>query len=214
MIKFLIVRHGNSMANKEEIFAGRTNVPLSPVGILQAKFSCEYIYKNYNIDKIYSSELQRAYETVRPLAEKSGLEIERLPDFNEIYGGVWENMKFSEIAEKYPDEYFMWRNDIGNSRCPDGESFLSAADRAYAGLTRLAKENQDGSVIVIGTHAGIIRALQCKIEKIKRDDMKNINWVSNGSVSTVIFTDGVITDFEFGYNKHLGNLITDLPKNI
>ena len=63
MTTLILVRHGQSESNLKHIFCGQTDVKLTEKGHAQAKKTAEYIIKNYKIDKIYSSDLQRAYDT-------------------------------------------------------------------------------------------------------------------------------------------------------
>mgnify|MGYP002513616370 CR=1 FL=1 len=54
MTTLIIVRHGQSIANLEDKFAGQKyNPSLSPLGHEQAERTAEYIVSNYNVDKIY-----------------------------------------------------------------------------------------------------------------------------------------------------------------
>ena len=69
MVKFIIVRHGYSVFNKERRFTGHVDAPLDERGIEQAKRNAEYVIANYKIDCIYSSDLSRAYHTVKPIAD-------------------------------------------------------------------------------------------------------------------------------------------------
>ena len=60
MTKLVIIRHGHSIANMVRSFAGHTDADLSPVGEEQVKKTAQYIAENYNVDKIYASDLKRA----------------------------------------------------------------------------------------------------------------------------------------------------------
>jgi broad specificity phosphatase PhoE len=74
------------MANFTQSFAGNLDVELSDLGKKQAELAAEYITKNFSVDKIYSSNLKRAYDTAVPTAKKLGLDINATSDFIEIYG--------------------------------------------------------------------------------------------------------------------------------
>jgi broad specificity phosphatase PhoE len=52
MTKILIIRHGQSVANLEETFAGHTDTPLSDLGKRQAEVTAEFIVSNYKRTKI------------------------------------------------------------------------------------------------------------------------------------------------------------------
>ena len=73
MTTLILVRHGQSVANLERIFAGHTDIPLTELGLLQAERTAAYL-EEYPIDCIYSSDLLRAQpdngESIRALSER------------------------------------------------------------------------------------------------------------------------------------------------
>ena len=75
MTTILLVRHGHSATNQKGIFTGQTDVALSCIGIQQSALTAEFICKHYTVNKIYSSDLNRAVNTALPLAEKTNKEI-------------------------------------------------------------------------------------------------------------------------------------------
>ncbi|MBR4420373.1 MAG: histidine phosphatase family protein [Clostridia bacterium] len=215
MIKFLLVRHGNSVANQQEIFAGATDIPLSEIGKKQAQFVCDYILNNFKVDAVYSSELDRAKSTVSQIAEQLNLPLVTIPAFNEIFGGAWEGITFAEIYKKYTVDLLTWLNDISNSKCTNGESFKQLKERAFAGLKTLAEDNKnDGKTLVIASHAGALRAILSVILKLSDKECNELGWVSNASVTTVNYDNGVFTVERLGYDEYLENCKTELPKNI
>ena len=116
--RLIVVRHGESMANKQCIFAGHTDVDLTKLGKKQAELVCGFLCScKYKIDKIYSSDLSRAYNTVFPAAEKLGLEIIKDENLREIYAGKWEGATFESLKENFPESYNTWMTNIQNARC-------------------------------------------------------------------------------------------------
>ena len=213
MVKILIVRHGHSVANEKQIFAGATDVPLSEIGKKQAELVSNYILNNYSVDAIYSSELSLAKNTVIKVSETINLPINTNNSFNEVFGGKWESITFEEIYNKYPNDLLTWLNDIGNSRCTDGESFSELRKRAFEGLKEIAKQNE-GKTLVLATHAGVSRALICAILNLSNDESNRIGWVSNASITTVIYNNGSFSLEQIGFDEYLNELKTSLPKNI
>ena len=103
MTTLLLIRHGQSEANLEEIFAGQINPALTEKGIEQAELTARYIADNYKVDKIYSSDLQRAHQTALQLAKIIGKDVIKSIKLREIYAGKWEGVKFLELKEKFKD---------------------------------------------------------------------------------------------------------------
>ena len=105
MLTLILVRHGESRANNEKFFAGQLDVELSPLGHKQAEITAKYVADNYNIDKIYSSTLSRAYDTARAISSLTGIKIIPHDELCEINSGEWQGLHFDELQEKYADSY-------------------------------------------------------------------------------------------------------------
>ena len=90
MTTVLLIRHGHSVTNQKGIFTGQTDVALSETGKRQAILTADFVFSNYRVDKIYSSDLTRAGCTAIPLAEKAEKEMIKDKNLSENYGGDWE----------------------------------------------------------------------------------------------------------------------------
>ena len=213
MTTILFVRHGQSQANREKIFAGHLDADLTEIGMEQAQKAAEYIASNYKVDAVYASDLLRAYKTGKATADRLGLPITADDQLREIRAGKWDGTLFDQIPTLYPDDFALWSSDIGNSRCTDGESVKELGERIVAAVTRIAKDN-DGKTVVIATHATPIRVSQCLLGGHTLDEMKNIPWVSNCSVTEAHYENGKWELVKIGYDEHLADLKTVLPTNV
>ena len=213
MTRLILIRHGQSEANLLRVFAGNYDVELTELGCQQAQCTAEYIAKNYKIDKDYASDLKRAFKTAEYVAEKFGLEVIPEKGFREIYAGEWEAVKFDDLAEKFPEDWDKWRIDIGNSRCTGGESVRELGERVIKTLEKVAEDN-DGKTIAIGTHATPVRSVQCVYGEYGYDHMMDFPWVSNASVTELVYEDGKFTLVKIGEDRHLEGLISNLPANV
>ncbi|MBR5615174.1 MAG: histidine phosphatase family protein [Clostridia bacterium] len=212
MTTLILVRHGESTANREGIFAGHFDAELQDRGLLQAKETAKYIAENYHVDKVYASDLKRAFNTGRCIAELAGVEI--IPDKNlrEINAGKWDGVKWAVVEKLYEKDFGVWTADIGRAKTTDGESVAELAERVIRKLEWIAKEN-DGKTIVVATHATPIRAVQSMVKTGGLEEMKNIPWVSNASVSILEYDDGKWRFKLVGEDRHLGGIATHLPPN-
>ena len=213
MTTLILIRHGESEANHQGYFAGQIDPDLQSKGLKQAELTGKYIVKNYKVDKIYSSDLKRAYNTAKCLAELLDMEVVKDKNLREIYAGKWEGMKFDDLVAVYPKEYSLWRNHIGRSSCVGGENVKQLGDRIMNALTKIAKEN-DGKTVAIATHATPIRVAQSIIESGALDEMENIPWVSNASVTVIEYNRGTWRVVAASIDKHLAELKTVLPTNV
>lgn len=200
-----LLRHGESIGNKDKIYLGHTDLDLSEKGYMQAERACDYITKNVKIDKIFSSDLIRAYNTVLPTAKKLNINIIKDPGLREIYAGLWENKKYEYLIENFPESYSAWRNDIGNAKCDGGESVAELQKRIMNKLCEIANCNE-GSDILIGTHATPIRVINCTITNTPLSDMNNIPWAFNASLTHISYNQGQFKLIDYGKSSYLGEL--------
>ncbi|MBR6523129.1 MAG: histidine phosphatase family protein [Clostridia bacterium] len=213
MVTLILERHGQSEGNTKKLFTGHADIGLTPFGREQVNKSAEYIAGNYKVDKIYSSDLKRAVETAEFVAEKTGLKIIKSAKLRELYAGEWEGREFDEIEKNYPEDWKVWRNDIGNARCTGGESVKELGERFISAITEIARENE-GKTVLITTHATPIRVTQCLLGGHMLGEMKNLHWGANASITVLEYDNDGWEIVLSGYDDHLGELKTSLPANV
>ena len=207
-----LIRHGESISNVNKTFTGQGNAPLTALGHQQAACIQSY-FLGIHVDRILSSDLIRAVDTAMPLSKVSRVPIEPMGELREIYGGKWEGEKFAELETRYPEDYALWRRDIGNSRPTGGESIRELCDRVCCAVERIQRANPDHT-IVVATHAVPIRAMLTKWLTGDVTCMQEIPWVPNASITKVEFVDGQFKPTEIGITEHLQGMITNLPGKI
>ena len=212
MTKLLMIRHGQSVANVERIFAGHLDSPLTQLGQRQAQLTANYLYSHYPVDRVYTSDLSRAYTTGKTVADLFGLPVISHIELREIFAGLWEGESYDLLPERFAHSYAVWMKDIGNAVCDGGESVAALQSRVLGILRRICHENPD-KCVVVATHATPIRALQCHCEGKCLAQMKDVPWVSNASISSFVYENGVFNIDFVSYDTHLGQLTSVLPEN-
>ena len=205
----IIIRHGFSEANEQNVFAGSYNIHLTETGKKQAQLTAEYL-ADTPIDKIYSSDLFRAEETAAPIAAQKNLPIERRASLREIYGGEWEGKPYFALIEKYKEDFSVWMDNFALARCTGGESIREMYARATAAIREILAENIGKTVCVV-SHATVIRALITYFSNIPFEEINRVPFVPNSSVTTVEIEDGRFNVLKKGFADHLGKLTTVLP---
>ncbi len=200
MVKLIIIRHGFSVTNEQGRFAGRTDVPLNEIGKRQAEQCARYVSENYKIDRIYSSDLMRAYDTAKPLSSLTGLEITVKEDLREMYVGEWEGMLISDIRRIYPEQFEKWKRNDEDFRYNGGESLKEALIRAERVFDGIIKEN-DGKTVAVTTHGGLIQVIID--EWSKQNGITETAIVPNASISVAECDGGKIRLVTVGYDGHL-----------
>ncbi|MBQ4630215.1 MAG: histidine phosphatase family protein [Clostridia bacterium] len=201
MVKIIFVRHGYSQYNKTKQFTGQLDVPLEPEGYEQARDSSRFILKNYDVDAIYSSDLSRAVETVKPIADALGLEIKKTPELREINLGKWQNHFIDDVPKLFAEDYAKYCDGTGTGRATDGESYADVKVRALRVMNEISSL-YDGKTVVAATHGGFLRAMLWALQD-GNVLLKDVPIVPNASMTVVNFENGKGTVEVFGYNDYL-----------
>jgi broad specificity phosphatase PhoE len=170
----LLVRHGETDWNVERRVQGHTDRPLNDTGRAQAVALADTL-EGKQIDAIYSSDLLRAYETARIVAERRSLGVTIVPELRERDFGTWEGLTDEEILERFPH--------ARTGAWGDAETKEQMTERVHAALEQIATEHPDGNVLVI-THGGPVRVL---LAGCRRDGKGSI---ANCAVYELGFRDG------------------------
>ncbi len=212
MTRLYFIRHGESDGNEKKYFQGQLDTPLTKLGERQAELTAQYL-KAFDIDMIFSSDLKRTLFTAGKIGELSGLDVTKCKELREIDAGLWQGVHFERLAKDYP-EYQTWLTDIGNAVCTKGESIRQLQSRVNKAINRIVCENKDKKIVIV-THGGPIRALNCLWNNSPLSQMKNIPWVPNSSITTVDYDDNKTPYIiQFGYDKHLGEISTTFGANV
>ena len=208
MTELLFIRHGYSEGNKSRRFSGQRDFPLDEAGRLQAAELAAYLTGAYHVDAIYASDLCRAYDTVKPLAEALDLPVHPVRELREVDVGLWEGVLRDEVERQYAETYALYLKAPGLVRFDGGESFAEMRTRALAAVQRILSENE-GKTVAIATHGGVIRALRTVWEDIPLARMGEIPQVPNASITVVRYEGERATLVTAGYSDHLTEKVTE-----
>lgn len=211
MVRFLVVRHGQSLGNAGGVFVGQNDVDLSPLGHIQADITGKYL-EDKKIDVIYSSDLKRAYHTAEHIAAHCKAHLISSKNLREINAGLWQGKTF-DYLEKNFQNYRTWLNDIGNARCDGGETVKQLQNRISEEFKRIADKN-DGQTVCIVTHAAPIRVMECIWRGFSIEKASSISWVSNCSVTSVVYDENERKAEYIGFDEHLIDCKSGFPSNV
>ena len=161
LTRLYIVRHGETLANREYRFIGSRDDPLSELGQIQAAQVAEALAA-FPIAAVYSSPMQRTYCTAVPIAERLQLEVQKFDALREGSFGIWEGMNRAEVLARSPEDawhFYEWERDA-NIAPPGGESMTALQERVCSGVEQLALAHPDQSIVLV-SHVGPIKALMC-----------------------------------------------------
>jgi broad specificity phosphatase PhoE len=176
MTTILLARHGETDWNLNRRVQGHSDTPLNDTGRAQAQALGEEL-AGERIDAVYSSDLVRAHETARAVAQPRGLGVTAIRDLRERHFGTWEGLTDDEIFARFdPTPDTSWG---------DGETREEMAERVLDALRRIAATHPGSRVLVV-SHGGPLRAVlsHCGVDGVGRID--------NCHVVRVEIVDGVL----------------------
>jgi broad specificity phosphatase PhoE len=155
-MKIYLVRHGETLWNKEEVFRGRKDIPLNETGRIQAEKVGAY-FAGISLGRIVSSPLQRAVQTALAIAETTGIPVETEEELTDINFGVWEGLSLRDVEEQYPAEFDLWKRSPQKLQVSGGETLAKVRGRASGSLARLASFGEGAIALV--THRVICKMI-------------------------------------------------------
>ena len=161
MTTVYLIRHGQTAWNKEEIFRGRTDVPLNEIGLREAELAGGYL-KDKEIHVIYSSPLSRAWQTAQKIAQFHNLEVQPLNGIIDMSFGRWEGHSLQEIQKNDGELYRQWREEPHRVRIPGGESLDEVRIRTMAALEEMIQLHPEKTLVLV-SHRVITKVLICGI---------------------------------------------------
>ena len=191
MYKFVLMRHGRSVADDEMKHEGRFDSELTENGVAQAKGTTELLLKsNYSFRAIITSPLKRALRTAEIINENYKVEIIKNELLMEQDNGILAGQNKKDALMKYPmpSFYSPFRYFPENS----GENEIMLHARGGLAVNSLIRIDP-GQYLIIG-HGGILNAM------IR--NMLGINLKSNGSGVTFLLRDNGYIDIDYDENKN------------
>lgn len=205
MLKLVLIRHGESVWNRENKFTGWTNVPLSDKGVQEAKDAGKLLKeKGFNFKLAYTSYLNRAIKTLWLVLEE--MDLMWIPVYNtwrlnEKHYGNLQGLNKAEMAEKFGDEQvLLWRRsyDAPPPPIPLDDPRHPSHDQRYAGLkpeeipatealkdteerivpywkSDISKSLQEHKEILVAAHGNSLRGIVKYLKDMGEDEILKFN---------------------------------------
>lgn len=145
-MQLIIIRHGETLWNKEGRVQGISDIELNPVGIEQARLLALSL-KDYPIGVIHTSPLKRALKTAEVINESHQKEIHIHDDLMEINPGDFEGMYYKELAACEKDFLNKWIANPASVKMPNGESLTQLQERAWRVVERIIDKDENALVV-------------------------------------------------------------------
>lgn len=178
-MKLILARHAETQANKNGIFSGWTDYPLTEKGKKQAQRLAYELKKNYNIDEMYSSPLGRAMSTSKMVSRSIERDIITTECLKEVNFGLFEGKTGKEIETHHGDHWKSWNDDFVNYRLPQGENLIDLLSRIKPLIDNL--RTTDKTCLLVA-HSAVIQVaitylLDIEVKKMWNFQVKNCSYV-------------------------------------
>jgi len=200
--KLVLLRHGESTWNAENLFTGWVDVPLSEKGVKEAARAGQLLLDaDIRPDILHTSLLRRAITTANlalDVADLHWIPVKRNWRLNERHYGALQGKNKKEIRDEYGEEQFMqWRRsfDVPPPPIEKGSEFSQDADPRYAGepipdtealsnvIDRLMPYWEDeivpdlktGKTVLLGAHGNSLRAIVKMLDDISNEEITGLN---------------------------------------
>ncbi|KJR98062.1 MAG: hypothetical protein VR65_21370 [Desulfobulbaceae bacterium BRH_c16a] len=184
-----LLRHGDT--GLQGCYIGRTDVPLSPEGLLQVGRTASLL-RQENIDRVFCSPMLRCRQTSELLDLGSPCECHE--SLKEIDFGRWEGKRFEEIVENDAALVTSWTNEPDSFCFPEGESIAGFRQRIALFKEMLITEHEERMLLV--THGGVIRHLLCLMLGLPMEKYLIFDVQPGCFCSLQVYSDGsVLTGF-------------------
>ena len=153
----IVIPHGETEWNREKRMQGTTDTRLSDVGRAQAQALGRRLATR-GFAALYSSDLARARDTARAIAEHTGRNVVADPRLQERRFGIFEGLLAEEIRSRYPEEYARFASRDPDYEVPGGESASGFTARCLGCLAEIAGCHTGAEVVVV-THGLVLDSL-------------------------------------------------------
>lgn len=178
-----LVRHGLTAANKDDIFAGRTDEPLHPEGIAQMHDVGTRLAGS-TLTGIFCGPLTRTIQSAGIVGQLLSVPVQSEDALTEINIPHWDGLTKSAIRKTFGPQYPTWLNDPADFRVQGCETILDVQNRAVAFLEKLFTEYRGENLLVV-SHLIVIRALLLQYLARPVSEFRNIK-VGNAQVITLV----------------------------
>jgi len=147
-VRLFLLRHAQSVWNRERRYQGWTDSALTDLGRSQAEAAGKALAAEPLV-AVYASTLTRARDTAATIAAPHGLPVHEDADFREMAFGAWEGRTLDEVRAEDPEDYRVWAETPDLFTAPGGETLADVKIRVLAALGRLRAAHEGKSVCLV-----------------------------------------------------------------
>lgn len=203
IMKLILIRHGETLWNKEKRLQGTSDIELSAVGIEQAG-KLALSLKNVSIGAIHASPLKRAHQTAEIINRYHGKKIETHHELMEMNMGDFEGMPFKELMIREKELIDRWIAEPEWVRMPNGENLTDLQNRVWPSIQRIFDQGENALVV---SHNFTIATILCRLRKLSLSAYREA-CVNNASKTVIHYQNNEVHIETVNDCRHLDGLST------
>ena len=197
MVQLCLLRHGESLWNKENRFTGWVDVPLTDFGRKQAEKAGESIKKEgLQFQIAYTSVLNRAIETLEIVMKTIQQNISVIKDsaLNERMYGDLQGLNKEDTAKKYgAEQVHIWRRSY-DVRPPNGESLEDTQKRTIPFFINcIMTDIKEGKNVLVVAHGNSLRSIIMYLDKLSKEQVLSLELPTGLPIVYSIDSNGMVT---------------------
>jgi probable phosphoglycerate mutase len=197
----LLIRHPESAWNSKGIYQGQMDIPLSPLGRIQAELVAARLSREH-LRGIVCSPLKRAHTLAGAIARYHHLTPEPDDRLTEIGHGPWEGLTRAEVQHRFPEMYHTWIERPYDVAFPGGESLEDVHRRSIPAIEALLARPEGGAWVVV-THDTVCRLVVAAAQRQPVIGFADVG-LENAGITTLVGPELVGSVRQVNDVDHLG----------
>lgn len=208
LTKICFVRHGETDWNVNKRMQGHIDIPLNAHGVMQAERLAKALQRTgHHFDRIYSSDLERAFHTAKAIASPQSLDITIHPDLRERHVGKLQGLLLADAPQVEPT---LWQRHLARDLDFDlggGESIVQFHNRMKRMLDYLLTKHTGEQILAV-SHGGSLDMIY-RIVTQQALDAERVAVVPNTSLNWIAHDGNTWLIERWGDTSHLTDSVLD-----
>lgn len=208
LTKICFVRHGETDWNVNKRMQGHIDIPLNAHGVMQAERLAKALQRTgHHFDRIYSSDLERAFHTAKAIASPQSLDITIHPDLRERHVGKLQGLLLADAPQVEPT---LWQRHVARDLDFDlggGESIVQFHNRMKRMLDYLLTKHTGEQILAV-SHGGSLDMIY-RIVTQQPLDAERVAVVPNTSLNWIVHDGNTWLIERWGDTSHLTDSVLD-----
>ncbi|MBX3323944.1 MAG: histidine phosphatase family protein [Phycisphaeraceae bacterium] len=138
-----LVRSNVTQWDESDRLVGGSDLPMCDSGRAGMEAQLDQL-SDLKLDLVLCSPDESTTSAAQMLATAANARLKQIPDLGEVNLGLWEGLRESELAERYPTAFKQWLGDPSSVQVPGGESLHDAELRILDALIRALEKTKSG----------------------------------------------------------------------